>query len=385
MRRTAALFAAAALLAGAPVALAEPPDAGAEPLDAGAIDAGSGAVDAGADTTATCVEHVPAGASRPLMKEAFPARGTSGYASELTLVITHGKGETVLPEGLRFQASSEAARALEKAGFTIPDPTGGAAPTLKTVPGEAGKAITTLTLPIVTLPAKPGRNVMMLPPLPVAIKRASNEFITVCTAHHPIMVDDPIASVLDPKVKPNPPPRAQREDWPLARNLAIGIPIGVAIAALAMWLWRAYQRRPRAVPEAPKVPPWITALAELERIRRSDLLRDGKNGEYFDRVSDAVRAYLGGRYGLDTSMELGKIGLETTTAEMLALLKRVRPPVVELPRIKTFLDECDLVKFARVEPTPEMCVEALDRGEMIVQRTIPIMTPATPLGPEASS
>lgn len=85
-----------------------------------------------------------------------------------------------------------------------------------------------------------------------------------------------------------------------------------------------------------------------------------------------MRRYLGARYGFDT-LDQGYNGLETTTGEMLDLLKRVRPPVLELPRIKDFLDECDLVKFARVTPTEEACRQALDRGEMIVQRTIPVM------------
>ena len=363
-------------------------DAGAAEVDAGDADAGAAEVDAGASTIATCVEHVPEGASRPSVTEVFPKRGWSGYAAQLQVVITHGKGETVLPEGFRFQASSDAGRGLSKAGFTIPDPTGGVAPTIKTVVQKDGKSQTTLTIPIVPLPDKPGRTLMFLPPLPIAIGRASNEFITICTRAHLITVEDPIGNQIDPKVKPNPPARPQREDWPLARNLAIGIPIGVAIAALAMWLYVMHRRRPRIEPEKPKAPPWITALEELERIRKSKMLVEGRTGEYFDRVSEAVRAYLGGRYGFEETLELGKNGLETTTAEMLDLLKRVRPPVQELPRIKAFLDDCDLVKFARLEPTEALCVEALERGEQIVRRTIPVMKPATPPSPsskEASS
>lgn len=387
MRRALVAIALTALVCTRAAHAQDPADAGAADVDAGAaeVDAGAAEVDAGADTTATCVEHVPEGAVRPSVTEAFPPRAWSGYAVLLELVITHGKGETVLPEGFRFQASSDAARALEKAGFTIPDPTGGVAPKIKTEPGEAGKSKTTLTIPVVPLPEKPGRNVMTLPPLPIAIGRASNEFITLCTRRHPIMVDDPIANMIDPKVKPNPPARPQREDWPLARYLAIGIPIGIALAVLGMWLWRAYQRRPKVEPDKPKVPPWVTALAELERIRKSDMLEKGRTGEYFDRVSDAVRAYLGGRYGFEATLELGKNGLETTTAEMLDLLKRVQPPVMELPRIKAFLDDCDLVKFARLEPTEAMCVEALERGELIVQKTIPVMRSATPPAPRSPS
>jgi hypothetical protein len=354
-------------------------DAGAADDAGGAADAGAADVDAGAASAGpvlgTCVEHVPTGTSRPHVKEAFPARGISGYASELRLVINHGKGETVLPEGFKLQGSSDAARALEQAGFVIPDPEGGARATLKVEPGETGKSITTLTIPIVPLPPKPGRNAMLLPPLPIAVARANNEYLTLCTAPHPMVVEDPIANELNPKVKTNPPPRPQRVDWPLARNLAIGVPIGVVLTLLGVLLYRWWAKRPRVEPEAPKVPPWITALAELEEIRRSDMLARGRMGEYFDRVSDCLRSYLGFRYGFET-IEAGYNGLETTTGEMIALLKRVRPPVLELPRIKEFLDECDLVKFARVEPDETGCLEALRRVELIVRMTIPVMTPA---------
>jgi hypothetical protein len=109
--------------------------------------------------------------------------------------------------------------------------------------------------------------------------------------------------------------------------------------------------------------PWIAALEQLEAIRRSGLLEEGKTDEFFDRVSDCVRSYLGARYGFD--------GLETTSDEMRALLKRVRPPVPVLPQIGEFLGDCDLVKFARVQPMEEDCLEALRRGEMIVRRTTP--------------
>ncbi len=88
-------------------------------------------------------------------------------------------------------------------------------------------------------------------------------------------------------------------------------------------------------------------------------------------MSDIIRRYLGARYGFDTLPE-GYNGLETTTGEMLELLQRVRPPIAEMARIKEFLDECDLVKFARLSPDNAQCLEALARGEAIVRRTIPV-------------
>ncbi len=359
--------------------------------------AADGSPDAGSvvEPPATCREHVPEGAHRPALKEEMLPRGVSGWAAELKVVITHGKGEIVLPDGFHLQSGGEAAAALEKAGFVIPDPSGGVAPKITVEPGQGGTAVTTLTLPVVPLPPKPGRNILELPPLPIAISRAGNDYVTVCTAPHTLVVEDPIANELSPRVQPNPPGRPQREDWPLARDLAIGVPIGLALALLGALSYRWWARRPKIVPAAPRVPPWVAALAELERVRRSSLLEEGKRGEHFDRVSNAVRRYLGARYGFETVGQ-GSNGLETTTGEMLDLLKRVRPPINELPRIKDFLDDCDLVKFARFTPTEDHCLDALASGEAIVRKTIPVMQlPSSPAGgpdgedaprhPEASS
>lgn len=329
-----------------------------DPADAGAAPQGQDAL----RTWASCAEHVPPGATRPALEERFPTGGLSGYAVALEVTVTHGKGEAVLPEGFRLQSTSDAARALEEAGFVIPEPDAGAGPSITTtVSGES--ATTKIVIHFVPLPKDPGRNAMLLPPVPIAVSRASGELVTVCTRPHPIVVEDPIANEVEPKVRPNPPPRPQREDWALARQLTIGILAGAALALVLAWLIRRWARRPKVVPAPPPKLPWIAALEELAAIRRSGLLAEGKTDEFFDRVSDCVRRYLGARYGFD--------GLETTTDEMRALLKRVRPPVPVLKEIGVFLADCDLVKFARVQPTEQDCLEALARGETIVRRTTP--------------
>jgi hypothetical protein len=326
--------------------------------DAGAQDAPSGA----GRTWASCSEHVPPGATRPEIKEVFPERGLSGYAAHLEVTVTHGKGETVLPEGFKIQSASDAAKALASAHFVIPDPDGGAAPAITVEHGEAAST-SKLVIPFVPLPKDPGRNFMVLPPVPIAVARASGELVTVCTAPHPIVIEDPIANEADPKVRPNPPPRPQREEWVLAKQVAVGLAIAAVTALLTALLVRRWKSRPRPAPVVPPKLPWIAALEELDQIRRSSLLADQRTPEYFDRVSDCVRKYLGARYGFD--------GLETTTDEMREILRRVYPPVPVLNEIGGFLADCDLVKFARVVPAEDDCLKALTEGETIVRRTIP--------------
>ncbi|WP_437587160.1 hypothetical protein [Sorangium sp. So ce1000] len=320
------------------------------------------AAERGGSVWASCAEHVPPGATRPQIEETFPKNGFSGYAAHLEVTVAHGKGETVLPEGFKVQSDSDAARAIEKAGFVLPEADAGAGPTSTTTATDTG-ATTKLVIPFVPLPKEPGRSALLLPPVPIAVSRASGEVVTVCTRPHEIVIEDPIANERDPKVKPNPPARPQREEWVLAKQLTVGILIGAALGLLVAWLVRRWMRRPRVVAAPPPKLPWIAALEELEALRRSDLLSEGRTGEYFDRVSDCVRKYLGARYGFD--------GLETTSDEMRALLARVRPPVPVLPQITRFLADCDLVKFARLQPTEADCLTALDDGESIVHRTTP--------------
>src|SRR5262245_57660540 len=78
------------------------------------------------EPTYGCVEGVPKGAQRPVIVDAFPDRGTSGWAATLAIVVRHGKGERVLPSGLDLSSAVEARKLLKQAGFAIPDQDGGA-------------------------------------------------------------------------------------------------------------------------------------------------------------------------------------------------------------------------------------------------------------------
>ncbi len=323
------------------------------------LDAGTGARVSG------CVEIIPQGAARPEVTETLPDRGRSGYASTLVVTIRHGRGESVLPSGLSLQSSSEAAEQIKAAGWVFPDQDGSAAARLTTKPdpGHADRATTILELPLLALPEKPGRHVLTLPPLPIAVARASGQVATVCTHEHRITIDDPTAETPDPQPRPNPPGRPQREEWTALKRAVIYGSIGVAAGALLAWLVSRWLRRPRPVPPPPPPrPPWEVALEKLDEVRHAGLLEVQRFSEYYDRVGDAVRQYFGARYGFD--------GLECTTDEMLAELRRSALTGVALPEVAEFLQQCDLVKFARMTPSQDDCKKALDEAERIVRTTM---------------
>src|SRR5690606_37750065 len=116
----------------------------------------------------------------------------------------------------------------------------------------------------VPLPKKPGRNELVLPPLPIAISRASGELMTLCTAPHPVTVEDPIANEPNPKPKQNPDPLRQREEWTAAKNAAIVASVALVLGALLAWLIGRWLKRPRpAPPPPPPRPPWEVAHEAL--------------------------------------------------------------------------------------------------------------------------
>jgi hypothetical protein len=319
--------------------------------------------DVGGNVFGTCIEHVPGGKARPEMDETVPAKGLAGHVTTLEVVVHHGKGETVLPTGFHLQLGSDSERALERAGFALPDPDGGAGPSLK-VAAKGESATTTVRIPFVALPQKAGRQVLTLPPVPIAIARASGDVITLCTKPHRIVIEDPTSNTPHAQPRKNPRPRPQRELWETAKRVTYASLIALVVGAFVAWLIGKWLKREKPVPPPPPPrPPWEVALEELFDIRHAQLVHEQRFREHFERVSYTVRKYLGHRYGFD--------GLESTTHEVLAVLKRVVPPVPVLGEIQGFLREADLVKFARLTPTAEECEALLADGERIVRNTIP--------------
>jgi hypothetical protein len=196
-----------------------------------------------------------------------------------------------------------------------------------------------------------------------------------------MVVEDPIASTPNAQPRPNPPMRPQREEWvALERGLSWGS-LGIALGALLAWLAYRWSKRPKPVaPPPPPRPPWEVALERLDEARHAGLLETARFSEFFDRVNDAVREYLGARFGFD--------GLESTTDETLASLRRIPRFDIPMPEIAAFLQECDLVKFADVTPTLEECERALGQAEKMVRSTTPLARRAEPPpapAPEASA
>lgn len=330
--------------------------------------------------SATCTEHVPSGKERPSVEEQFPERVESGHVATLTLKVTHGKGERVLDDSFEFQAGSDGAAALRRAGFEFPGKGSPASPTV--VRTESASNVTTeVRLNVIALPSKSGRQTFTLPPLPIAVARPSGEIMTLCSEPHTVIVDDPTANVPNAMPKRHPGPERQRELWSVLRNLVYGAFIGLVLAALLGLLYRWYKRRPKDLPPPPPPrPAWEIALEELHDIRHAGLIRQGRLTAHLERVNHTLRAYLGRTYDFD--------GLESTTEEVLRALRKTNLPRELYVRTETMLHDSDLVKFAKIEPTEAQCHGALDEVEQLVKQTMhttPVVATADESSPPTST
>jgi hypothetical protein len=311
----------------------------------------------------TCVERIPEGKERPLLVERFPDQGMAGHSLVLNVEITHGLGERVLPAALQIQSQSEGARWLEQSGFRFPDPKGPGRPQVRRSE-SANAAVTRLQLPLLALPDEPGRKDLILPPLPIALSRASGEVFTLCTQPHRLTLVEPIENVPNPTPKENPAPERQREFWVALRNAVYGGLAALAVATLAYFAFRAWRRRPRPLPPPPPPrPPWEVALEALAVIRAAHLIEQGRLDEHYDRVCNTFRRYLGDRFGFD--------GLESTSPEILARLQSHPQAARILAEVRSYLEESDLVKFADLTPTQAQCHGLLEQSEALIRNSTP--------------
>ncbi len=144
--------------------------------------------------------------------------------------------------------------------------------------------------------------------------------------------------------------------------LLAAVVLAVAAALVGAWWWwrRRRERLSQPPPPAPPLPPHTRAWRELEAALR--LL--GDPNAFCTAVSAIVRVYLEERFGWNAP--------DQTTEEFLADL-RTRPDLPEWlgTLLGDFLTRCDLVKFARLEPT-EAELRALHQSAVrLVSDTVP--------------
>jgi hypothetical protein len=132
------------------------------------------------------------------------------------------------------------------------------------------------------------------------------------------------------------------------------------LAAGGTWFWLRRKR----VKELVRIfkPAHELAYERLRILVKEDLVGAGRIKEFYERISDILRHYIEHRFSLRAP--------ERTTEEFLYELANTNVlPEADKDSLAQFLQHCDLVKFARHEPTAEQIQETFDLVKAFIEKT----------------
>lgn len=143
--------------------------------------------------------------------------------------------------------------------------------------------------------------------------------------------------------------------------LILGVVAVLAGVAVFLILHRR-QKRSSAVPVIAQAPSWEKAYARLEQLKIKRLIERPSLKDFYSELSDIIRHYLEERFSLKAP--------EMTTEEFLESLKT--SPVlndVQQQMLKDFLVTCDMVKFAKHQPTSQQAQRSFDLIKTLISQT----------------
>jgi hypothetical protein len=206
-------------------------------------------------------------------------------------------------------------------------------------------------------PLKPGELSLVLVPLRFRATPNADHWEEVTWRPIPVHVSTEVYRAEVSELRDITPPEElpPAPSWGISLRWAV---LAVVLLLLVLNGWVLYRRRR----QDSTVLPSHWALGELQRIRLPADARERDLEEFYTRLSDVLRRYLELRYHVPAP--------EQTTAEFLEAMRRSPHLQPEQQAVlRDFLEQCDLVKFARAQPSGEECRKAAETARAFVERT----------------
>lgn len=167
----------------------------------------------------------------------------------------------------------------------------------------------------------------------------------------------------DTKVKDIKAPFNEPFDWKWYLPMVYWGGAAILLVALIVFIiLKLTKKKPETVVERkPDVPPHVLALSQLEKVKEEAIWKDGKTKEYYSAISDSVRLYIEGRFGIQA--------LELTTDEIVRAFKSQVVDPLSKEKLQQMLVLADFVKFAKQIPIEQEHAMALQNAFDFVNGT----------------
>jgi hypothetical protein len=153
-----------------------------------------------------------------------------------------------------------------------------------------------------------------------------------------------------------PAPASRHALWWVLLTIAVVVLLGSVAATAVLYLrWRKEEK---------SLTPRDLALREVQHLEEQPPADASLVEQFHTQLSDIVRTYLERQYRLRAPQQ--------TTPEFLAAMQSwPLLPAAQQQLLKTFLERCDMVKFANVAQTPEECRAAAKMAREIIEYVPP--------------
>lgn len=134
----------------------------------------------------------------------------------------------------------------------------------------------------------------------------------------------------------------------------------VAIVLLVYFIIRKRKQEEELV--VPSLPPHVKAFDKLDKIKQEKIWQKGEVKEYYSQLSDTIRLYIEERFHIPA--------MESVTWEILEDFKKyVWEDESLMDLLESLLQLSDLVKFAKMDPSPSDNETHLNNAYIFVEKT----------------
>lgn len=148
-------------------------------------------------------------------------------------------------------------------------------------------------------------------------------------------------------------------DW------TIWILVGILVAVIAVAAYLLFKRDKNVFVRKKKdTPPYDLAVMRLNELQAKKLPQSGRDKEYYTELTDILRQYLEGRFGINA--------MEMSSTQIIYAMRHNAETKPGSELMKQVLEIADFVKFAKVRPLPDDNVKSFNSALKFVEDSKPL-------------